>query len=97
MILTIRTKLLTMGLGLAAGGAMFWLWRRPGANALTLYGAAASFVVAMVWGIEYAVLTGRLIIGKAGRMQRKGGDSSSPQQSTPEAEKPSPSSTKAES
>ena len=59
MILTIRTKLVTMGLGLLAGGALLWLWRRPGANVMTLYGAAASFVVAVVWGIQYAVMSGR--------------------------------------
>ena len=97
MVATIRTKLLTMVLGLAAGGAMVWLWRRPGANALTIYGAAASFVVAVVWGIEYAVMTGRLIIGKAGRMEWKGNKSSSPPPSTPAAEKPSPASAKGDS
>ena len=88
MILTIRTKLLTMGLGLAAGGAMVWLWRQPGANVLTIYGAAASFVVALVWGIEYAVMSGRLIVGKAGKMEWKGGKPSSPQQAVPEPQKP---------
>ena len=97
MILTIRTKLLTMGLGLAAGGAMVWLWRQPGANVLTIYGAAASFVVALVWGIEYAVMSGRLIVGKAGKMEWKGGKPSSPQQAAPEPQKPSTSSARAES
>ena len=97
MVETIRTKLITMGLGLAAGGVMLWLWRRPGANAMTIYGAAASFVVAVVWGIEYAVMTGRLIVGKAGGMEWKGGKPSSAKPRAVDPEKPSTSGEDAQS
>ena len=93
MIVSIRTKLVTMGMGLLAGGALLWLWRRPGANVMTLYAAAASFVVALVWGIQYAAMTGRLIVGKAGGMQRNGGRSSPPKPSAADAEKLSASTT----
>ena len=66
MVRTKRGKLLIVLQGLIIGGALLWMWGRPGARVFILCGAVASFLTAAVWGIEYAVLTGRAIRDKFG-------------------------------
>ncbi len=78
-----RVKLLIVFQGLTAGGMLLWLWGCPGAGVLTLCGAVASFVTAVVWGVEYAVLTGHL--GWSGFEPDKSGGGAAPR---PSAEKP---------
>jgi len=59
-----RTVAITAGL---AGLALLWLWATYAPTGITLLGAAASFVVALLWAIQYAIVTGRLFVGKSSR------------------------------
>jgi hypothetical protein len=79
LVTTIRTKLLVTLLGLGTGVALFWLHRRPGANQTALYAAVVSLMVAVIWGIQYATLTGHLIVRKVGRIEWKWSTSAAPQ------------------
>ncbi|MHC4401728.1 MAG: hypothetical protein ACYTG0_18815 [Planctomycetota bacterium] len=62
-------KLLVTVIGSLAALLSFWLWWKWGAGELALYAAGASCVIAILWGIHYAVLTGRIIINKSGRLE----------------------------
>ncbi len=84
MVRTKRGKLLIVLQGLIIGGALLWMWGRPGARVFILCGAVASFLTAAVWGIEYAVLSGGAIRGKFGLMQRRNAAAEPP------AEQPGP-------
>jgi hypothetical protein len=63
-----RIKLLICLAGLIAGGSLLWLWSLPSGADLTFYAALVSFLVALWWGIQYAIVTGRLIVGKFGHL-----------------------------
>jgi hypothetical protein len=62
-------RLLVAVIGLAAGTAMLWMWWTIAPYDFALYGAVASLLVALLWGIRYAVLTGRMIVTKSGRLK----------------------------
>jgi hypothetical protein len=55
--------------GLAASGTLLWMEQRPGAHSNVLYAAVISFVVTIVWGVQYAVLSGHALIRKLGRRE----------------------------
>ena len=59
-------KLTVTLVSLAAGVGMLWMWKQFGACKLTLYASLVAIVVAIFWGLEYALLNGRLIVGKSG-------------------------------
>jgi hypothetical protein len=68
MVVSTRSKLLITIIGLATGGALLWAWGFRSATTATLYAALACFLVGGFWGIQYAVLTGRLIRNKLERL-----------------------------
>jgi len=57
-------KLLVSLVGFAIGGALIWMWWSLGAGLLTLYSGMLSVLVAVVWGMQYFVLTGVMVGGK---------------------------------
>jgi len=62
-----RTKL-AIALGASAvGAALLWLWRARGADEVAFYAAMTGFTVALFWGIQYLMLTGRLLMGRRER------------------------------
>jgi len=61
-------KLLVTLFSLAAGGAMLWIWRYKSPTDLAFYAAMVSFLASVCWGMQYALLTGRLIISRSGRL-----------------------------
>jgi hypothetical protein len=67
LIRTMYGKLALAAVALAAAVGLFWLWKQYGACEITLYSSLVAIVVALLSGVEYARLTGRLIIGKKGR------------------------------
>ena len=69
MLRTTRAKLMIVVEGLLAGAVLLWLWGRPGASLSALLGAVGGFAVAVVWGIEYAIMTGRLGVGTNSRIE----------------------------
>jgi hypothetical protein len=68
LVHTMYSKLLVAIVALAAGGALLWMWRSLGAMQTTFYAALVALLVAIYWGVEYALLTGRLIISKSGHI-----------------------------
>lgn len=67
-------KLTVTFVAFVASIGLFWLWKQFGACKLTFYSSLLATVVAIFWGLEYAILTGRVIVGKSGHIQigRKG-------------------------
>jgi hypothetical protein len=62
-------KLPVMMLAAVCGAAMIgmcWFFR---ASEVTFYGGLVILFVALVWGAQYAILTGRLLVGKSRRPQ----------------------------
>ena len=55
-----RTKLLVASVGVVVGVSLLLIRLLPGAPPVTLYGAAASFAVAALWGVNYVSLMSRL-------------------------------------
>jgi len=66
-----RGKLLIVISGLAATALLLWMWSAYGLGALTYSGALVGLVVAIFWGLQYAILTGHLIISRSGRLRWK--------------------------
>lgn len=79
----IRSKLTVLALALASGSALVGLWWRLGAGDLAYYTALVCYLVAVVWGIQYAVLTGRLIVSRSGHLGWH-----APPKATPSAKEP---------
>ncbi len=65
---TMRSKLAMALLALAAGGGLFWMWQRYGAVEVTLYYSLAAVIVAVYFGVQYALLTGKLRINERGHL-----------------------------
>ncbi|MCR4413559.1 MAG: hypothetical protein NUV77_14150, partial [Thermoguttaceae bacterium] len=64
----IRGKL-AVTLGSAAVGSLLvavWTWR--GAGEVAYYAGLVSYLIAVLWGLQYAVLTGRLIVSRSGHL-----------------------------
>jgi hypothetical protein len=61
-------KLTVAFVALLAAAGMFWMWNEFGACNLTFYASITAIVVAVFWGLEYALLTGRLIVNKSGHV-----------------------------
>ena len=67
--LTQRSKLLLAAAALTVGGVLLWFsWARD-AGQLVLYAALASFAVALFAGVQYVVLSGRLMRSRATHRQ----------------------------
>jgi hypothetical protein len=86
MIVSTRDKLLVAVAGLVVGAVMLWFWGRPLAAPLTFYSAIASFIVALFWGMQYAVMTGHLIVDKPGHVAWKWNRTASPAKPAAEEE-----------
>ena len=61
-------KLTVSCVALVASVGLFWMWKEFRACRLTLYSSLVAIVVAIFWGLEYALLTGRLIVNQAGHV-----------------------------
>jgi hypothetical protein len=68
MVRTMYGKLFLAAAALIAGIGLLWLWKVYGASETTLYASVIAIVVALFWGLQYAILTGRLIVTKSGRI-----------------------------
>jgi hypothetical protein len=58
------SKLTVSMVALVAGIGLFWMWKQFGACPMTLCSSLVAIIVALFWGLEYALLTGRLIVRK---------------------------------
>ncbi|MEN6556808.1 MAG: FHA domain-containing protein [Thermoguttaceae bacterium] len=63
------SKLAVMLVALATGTTLLWMWKTLGAAQTTFYSALVALLVAIYWGMEYALLSGRLTIGRTGHLE----------------------------
>ena len=77
LVRAMHGKLTVTFVAFVASIGLFWLWRQFGACKLTFCSSLLATVVAIFWGLEYAILTGRVIVGRSGhiRIGRKGSSS----------------------
>jgi hypothetical protein len=68
LVNTMRSKLMMAMMALTAGGGLFCMWQRYGAVEMTLYYSLAAGLVAIYFGVQYALLTGRLRINELGHI-----------------------------
>ena len=68
LIGTMHSKLMVALVALASGAGLLWIWKELGAAQMTYYSALIALLVAIYWGMEYALLSGRLIISKSGHL-----------------------------
>jgi len=61
-------KLVVLLLSLLCGGAMIWMWCSFGASTLAFYSGLVGLLIATYWGVQYAILTGRLMVTRSGHL-----------------------------
>jgi hypothetical protein len=81
-------KLVGVVLSLLCSGAMIWMWLYFGAGELTFYTGLVGLLIALSWAVQYAMLTGRLIVSRSGRVQWKWHKGSAGSPPPPPAENP---------
>ncbi len=59
------SKLLVALVALAAAAVLMWIWKTTGWR-LTYYSSLVALLTAIYWGLEYAIVSGRLAINKTG-------------------------------
>jgi len=96
LIRSMRSKLLVTGVALASGALLLWFWKTSCVRDVTLGAALVAWLAALYWGMQYALLTGRLIISKSGGIDwnyAKGSEASEnaePSKETPAADADAP-------
>ena len=68
LIAATRSKLIVTVVALAVGVGLLWHWHSHNTGNLIVFAAMLSFLIALHWGLQYAILTGRLIINRSGRI-----------------------------
>ena len=68
------SKLLVVVVSLASTGVLLWMWRTMSGRQITFYSALIALLVAIYWGVQYALVSGRLMINKSGRIEWKSAD-----------------------
>jgi hypothetical protein len=92
LIRAVYSKLLVTSVALIVTAALLWMWNSMECATSTFYAAMAALMISVLFGMEYAVLTGRLIVNKAGRLdwksagRTKPGASTSPATADPQAD-----------
>lgn len=64
-----RLKLAVVGVSLLTGGLLLSAWWFRSAPMVTLHAANVSFLIALIWGVQYAILTGHMIVNRAGHLR----------------------------
>jgi hypothetical protein len=74
MVAISRSKLVVAITATVAGMSLLWLWTTHAPIGVTLLAAIVSLAIAVLWALQYAVVTGRLLIGGSGlfRFRRSG-------------------------
>ncbi len=71
LLRALYAKLMVTSVAVIVGVALLWMWNTMGCASNTFYAALAALMVAVLFGIEYAVLTGRLIVNQSGHLDWK--------------------------
>jgi hypothetical protein len=60
------SKLMVIVVALGAAGWLLWAWKSLMTWEATFYSALVALLAAIYWGVQYSLLTGRLIVNQAG-------------------------------
>ncbi len=63
-----RVKLAVALTGLVLGILLLAMWQRGAAGTVAYYGGLVGLVIALVWGLQYALLSGRLTVNRFGSL-----------------------------
>ena len=66
-----HSKMLVIAVCLGAAGWLLWAWKSVMAWEATYYSALVALLAATYWGLQYALLSGRLIVNQAGFVKLK--------------------------
>ncbi|MBN1394454.1 MAG: hypothetical protein JW959_05485 [Pirellulales bacterium] len=69
LISSMYSKLLIALVALAVAFCQFWMWKTMTGLQITFYSALIALLVAIYWGLQYALLSGRLAINKSGHIE----------------------------
>ncbi len=69
LVKAMYSKLLVVAVALASAASLLWMWKTTTGWQTTLYLALVALIVAIYWGVQYALLSGRLMINKSGHIQ----------------------------
>jgi hypothetical protein len=69
LVSNMYSKLIVSVVALGCGTGLLAMWFGWDTQESTFYSAMMAFFVALIWGCQYAILTGRLIIGKSGNIK----------------------------
>jgi hypothetical protein len=62
------SKLAVLGIAFLSGIGLLVLWQFFGARMFVFYAAITALIIGVLWGVQYALLTGRLIINRSGNL-----------------------------
>lgn len=69
LINAVYSKLLVASVALASAVSLLWMWKTTTGLQTTFYLALVALSVAIYWGVQYALLSGRLRINESGHVQ----------------------------
>jgi hypothetical protein len=69
LIGSMYSKLTVAIVALVTGAALLWMWKALDVTEMAYYSALVALLVAVYWGMEYALLSGRLTISKSGHIE----------------------------
>jgi hypothetical protein len=64
------SKLLMAILGATCGGSLYWMGTLHENGGFAIQAAAVSFVIALFWALQYAAVTGRLLVTRSDQASR---------------------------
>ena len=68
LVRTMYSKLLVALVAFLSAAALLWMWDAANAGNHVFYASLAAILTAIFWGVEYAILTGRLMVSKSGNI-----------------------------
>jgi len=90
-------KLIVAIIALTCSGWLLGTWCFGNGNRVALWGGSLGLVAALLWGIQYALVTGRILVNRGSHLQwassarrETGGKSADPRDGTPEVTKEAP-------
>jgi hypothetical protein len=71
LISATRVKLMVAVVALAAGGGLLSFYFSGTTTPWILYAGVAAFLIGLFWAVQYAILTGRLVVSRSGHLETR--------------------------